>query len=403
MQNVLVQFLSAGLLPIGEDDEKLKLLEAAALDLSKKIKAAPIQAYRIAIVSLSDQIPDSDPIFEMAGEVIRSKWQTITNKIGPNPIQVYRAVLLRAIELAATESVKLRYATLLVEKNQSLLHQDFKSTAPIKEMLANFERDLIEEFSEIWVNPINSSFPKLSTKLKKTIVNKEELSVGLSRAVGPTDKTGKAHSNPNPHWSNVGQPWSFEFVERAADAIGSLVQSSLKNYAEDVQEVFRETLQDVVQVIEGLSVRDAKAELLWIKASLYSPSCRRSFKELNDAELVLHSALDVSRAVSSMAPPSAEYYLRNLVEELAPNKKMKSSTWVASVGPILIKYSEGKEIAADQQPTKGRRSLLDVALRGYQEDKFSEQTGFSTSVEDSLSELAVKTYREFQIRKLLKP
>ena len=39
MQTILTGFLNAGLLPIGEDDEKLKLLEAAAVDLAKGIKA----------------------------------------------------------------------------------------------------------------------------------------------------------------------------------------------------------------------------------------------------------------------------------------------------------------------------------------------------------------------------
>jgi hypothetical protein len=38
MQSVLSEFLAAGLLPIGEEDEKLRLLESAAGELVKKIK-----------------------------------------------------------------------------------------------------------------------------------------------------------------------------------------------------------------------------------------------------------------------------------------------------------------------------------------------------------------------------
>ena len=44
MQTILSGFLTAGLLPIGEDDEKLKLLEPAAANLAKQIKEIPLLA-----------------------------------------------------------------------------------------------------------------------------------------------------------------------------------------------------------------------------------------------------------------------------------------------------------------------------------------------------------------------
>src|SRR5882724_10379976 len=114
MQNILTGFLRANLLPIGEDDEKLKFLEAAALELAKRIKATPIIAHRFALVGLDERVSVSDPVHEAAGQAVIDKWQTMTNKTGPNPIQVYRAVILRSLEIAATDSRNIASALLLV-------------------------------------------------------------------------------------------------------------------------------------------------------------------------------------------------------------------------------------------------------------------------------------------------
>jgi hypothetical protein len=48
MQSVLSEFLAAGL-RIGEEDEKLRLLESAAGELVKKIKGAPLLLHRFAL------------------------------------------------------------------------------------------------------------------------------------------------------------------------------------------------------------------------------------------------------------------------------------------------------------------------------------------------------------------
>lgn len=401
MQTILTGFLSANLLPIGEDDEKLKLLEDAAVDLVKQIKAEPILAYRLALVGLDEMVPAEDPVHKLVGDSVTAKWQTMINKTGAAPVQVYRAVMLRALEITAADSPDVRFAITLVARNQPAGHVEGKAKEAITAMLTGFESGVVDELIETWVNPVDMSLPKLSAKVKKPQVSKDDLSLALARASGPSDKDGRALDKPNPHWPNAGQPWSFEFVGRATDAIYAAIQSGTKGYTEEMQESLRETLETWAHGLERLALRDAKAELLWIRTSQYSPSARASYRGMSTHDLVMNAVLDTSRAVSAVAPPSVEHFLRELVASLAP-KRVRISTLLTAIGPKLSLTPEGQAIIADKTlAAVGRRGLLDIAVRPSDTQSFEEQAGVPANFEEAEGDLAVRLYRELQIRKLL--
>lgn len=400
MHDILSRFLAAGLLPIGEDDEKLKLLEDAAVEITAQIIAKPLLAYRLTLIGLDDRITGTDPALKKAEEVVLSKWHTITNKIGASPVQVYRAVILRALELAVEEKPSLNHAVCLIAQNETMPYSMGKERQAIDAMLEQFDGDSAEELTEVWVNPVGLSFPKLAGKIKKAQINKEELAAAIARAAGPNDKDGKVLTNANPHWPNSGEPWSKEFVGRATEAIYVAIQSASKGFAEEMQEALSEIVQGLLKGIERLAVRDAKSELLWIRTSMYSPSARGSYKELTPINLVFHAALDVSRAVACIAPPSVEYFLRDLVASLT-KKKLELSEVLTAIGPKLTALPEAQTILNDPLPASGRRTWLDVAVRANGAANFEEHTGVSNAHEESAGELAVKFYRELQIRKLL--
>ena len=401
MQTILVEFLKAGLLPIGEDDEKLKLLEAASDDLAKEIKAQPLLAYRLALVGLDQRVSATDPVHQMAGAAIQKRWQTIFNKVGAGPVQVHRAVILRAIQIAADDNARMQAAMTFVARNQPSEARDDKCGDAISAMFVEFEKAVAAEIPQIWINSVDLSLPKLSPKAKKSQVNKEELALSLSRAAGPTDKSGKALPTPNPHWPNEGQPWSIAFVDRATDAIAAAIQSGAKAHADEIQDAFREGFQGLVSGIEQLVVRDAKTELLWIRASLYSSSAHAGLRALEQHQMIFHAALDVSRIVHAIAPPSVEYFLRDLVAEVSTKKAMRLSKLLGSIGDGLLAQPEGIAISKDLLPANGRRSWLDIAVRSDAQSSFEDKSGVVETYEDSPGELAVKLYRELQIRKLL--
>lgn len=399
MQTILNKFLAAGLLPIGEDDEKLTLLEQASQSLSSKIKKTPLLTYRLAMVGLDAKVPGEDPAYGLVSESVLEQWQTIVNRVGAKSVQVYRAVILRAIEIAAEENSNVAPAVLLVAENQHSPHYGTGEKDVVLSLLNSFNEARAQETNEIWIKAVDFAVLKLS-KTKRNQLNKDDLSLALSRAVGPKDKDNRPLNAPNPHWPNAGEPWANEFVGRATDAISSAIQNSAKLHAEELQEALREIIAEIATDIEKMSIRDAKSELLWIRASMYSPSAKCGYKDLDNNRLILHAALDVSRSVNQVAPTSVEYFLRSLVNVLPLNKTRLTSLldWVRT------EFIEGPEIElikADPLPVLGRRSLLDFAIRPSTKGTFEEQTGFPEKYEEATSELAVKFYREIQIRKLL--
>jgi hypothetical protein len=402
MQTILTGFLAANLLPIGDDDEKLNLLDEAAADLAKRLESAPILAYRFALVGFDERALVTDPVCKLVADAVTARWQTIANKIGAGPVQVYRAVMLRALELVAAKRPEFRQAILLLARNQPPGAMEGKATEAVRAMLAGFDGSVSDEMNRTWVNAVDMSLPKLSAKLKKPAGIKEDLSLGLSRAVGPNDKEGRQVTNPNPHWPTTGQTWAQEFAPRATEAIHTAVQNAAKGFAEDMQEALKETVVGWSDALNRLAVRDAKAELLWIRTSLYSPAAGAGYRDLQPPELALYAVLDISRAVAANAPPSVEYFLRELVTSQKPDR-VRLADLLAVIGPKLATLSEGKAIAAAEQlPVEGRRSWLDFAVRPAAAGaSFEEQTGVPGAFEDGLAEIAVKLYRELQVRKLL--
>src|SRR4051812_12020071 len=164
MNNILSGFLSANLLPIGEDDEKLRLLDSAANALAKEIAAHPPLAYRCALVGLDERVPASDPVHTKVGEVIATKWLTMTNKTGAGPVQVHRAVLLRAIEIAGTESRDLRFAMTLISRSLGSVSQGDKAERPVAAMLANWGSAVADDLNKAWVNTVDMSLPRFAGK-----------------------------------------------------------------------------------------------------------------------------------------------------------------------------------------------------------------------------------------------
>ena len=400
MTTILQDFLAAGLLPIGDDDDKLNLLESASQALSEKITEAPLLAFRFTLVGLDKAVPAGDPVHQLAAETVRSKWQTIANKVGASPVQVYRAVILRAIEIAAAENSKIEPAVFLISENQGLSSVGDAEKDAVAAMIQRFAISSSKMVTDAWASVPDLSLSRLATKIKKAQVNKEELAAGFGRAVGPKGKDGQPTANGNPQWPNAGEPWALEFSSRAAEAVAAAIQNSAKIYADELQDLVREALLGFTKNIEKLAVRDAKADLLWIRSSLYSPSANQGYRKLNLIDFLLHSVLDVSRSVTSIVPASVEFFLRDLVESLH-SEELTLSEALSGMSSKLADTPEAQWILKDTLGDSGRRSLLGVALKLNVSESFAIQTGYPAERKELISELAVRLYRELQVYKLL--
>lgn len=403
MQNILSSFLNAGLLPIGEDDEKLKLLDAAATELAKKLNESALLVYRFVLVALYDKAKATDPVLLMAEAEVKSKWSTIVNKLGPSPIQVYRAVILRAVEIAATENNIIKGAAQLIASNEPTLHSQGKERDIIEALMAEFSQSFETKAYSDWIAPINLTVSKLIGKAKKALLTKEALTLAVAASVGPVDKAGKAIVNSNPHWPDVGQEWAIEYSSRISDGLFNILQNYSKSIVDELQEAIRETLAMLVDGFERSSIRDAKSELLWLKFSMFSPSGGRSFRGMSPNELLFHAVMDIAAIVSPHSPPSVEYFLRELVGNVS-SAEMPLKSVLSDFGHRLQlpeTATRFSTIFEDSLVSTGRRSWLDLALRPSLEENFEDEAGVSINHTEQLGEYAVKFYKEIQARKIL--
>jgi hypothetical protein len=400
MHTILSRFLAAGLLPIGEDDEKLKLLAAASDDLAGRVNANPLLTHRLTLAGLDSRISNTDPALKVGEEAVLNKWHTITNKVGPTPVQVYRAVILRALEVVGSAKPPVAQAIALIARNEPALHLADSERDAVTPMLRQFEASASTDLVQKWVAAGDVVLPKLVGKVKKPQLSKEELTAALARAAGPNDKAKAALSNANPNWPDAGQPWSHEFVARASDAIYNAIQTASKAFVDELQEGVRDSLQHLSRNIEQMAIRDAKSELLWIRASMYSPSAAASYRDLSPTDLIIHAALDVSQAVSHNAPPSVEFFLRDLVGPLQ-KKRFRLGEVLRAISAKISVSPEAQTFLSDPLPPNGRRAWLDLAIRLSSGISFEQQAGVPEDYEDHAGEFAVRFYRELQIRKLL--
>jgi hypothetical protein len=95
-----------------------------------------------------------------------------------------------------------------------------------------------------------------------------------------------------------------------------------------------------------------------------------------------------------------EFFLRDLIATL-PKKSLNLAEVLPIVGEKLGTLPEGQLINSDTWPVSGRRTWLDVAIRQKGTNPFEEQTGVPPDHEETAADLAVKFYRELQVRKLL--
>lgn len=97
IDDVLLKFLTKGLINVGGDDEKLGHLRQTAVDLAEVLEKTPAKAMPFALVAFDPDVPPTDPTIVEVEEALRKHWQTYVNTFSDTPIMVFRAMLLYAL------------------------------------------------------------------------------------------------------------------------------------------------------------------------------------------------------------------------------------------------------------------------------------------------------------------
>jgi hypothetical protein len=151
----------------------------------------------------------------------------------------------------------------------------------------------------------------------KSEVTAKDFLAEIFAAAGPTDSTGAATVNPNPHWSNSAQQWSHEFAPRMAAAIAkavnlgtSRISSSVGDSVQSNLSSFETQLKDKLNAVEALESAMARIhqssrmrlDLLWWSQARYSSSQHSGYSSLNESVAAFVAAVDLSKLVLLVRP-----------------------------------------------------------------------------------------------------
>lgn len=411
---MLQEFLNANLLPI-TDEGYFEKIKKTADQLTKKLNKNKAKVLSYTLTALDPEIPaDNADVIEVK-ELITKNWSTFTTNSKDTPITFIRAVMLEALQAISNET-SIACLIWLTGRN---IQQQFKLIGKEKQLIENFLLSLGNKVeitaNENWSLPTEAKLKKLSVEIKElTNVSLDKLTLQklFVFASGPHDNQSQVpFENPNPHWPNTGQSWSYEFPPRAATAISQIVNKALKEQATaintnqtQIQEAVNKLLsQTQSEILERNSLLQMRTQLLWWKESCYSNSLNQSYRGQTNGLLQIALANDYSSFVPEIYPTSADYFLREVHRAL-----VKDESKNIKVSEILKQVEFSKEVLknifAEQSEEFGRISLLNfikgIVWDKYTSEQFKSLVGFDETVEMTLTELTIWLFHDLQALKI---
>lgn len=347
-KSLLQRFFDASLIPADTDDERLGHYQATAVDLAKRFGETPSDAVSASRVAIDPNCPASDPWFAVVQDAVKVHWKTFLANHHDAPRQICRAILLEALSIAVAEDENLSAA--VWNSTSSLLpHLGSGQEQTITHEFISKLGDECEAYSSgVWQLGGSSGGkpPVFEIKLpavKTSKVDEAELTNGMSDAAGPHNAQSKNFGNHNPHWPNTGNHWSYEFAPRAARAIAAEVNKALtavspmlKGVSEQLDPALNKYATALGKwVIDSTQRNEQFTTLLWWKQALYSPSLKRSYRELSPTDIAIAVSFDISAVSGAPVPVSAEFFLREVIYALVPdNPRLTLAEMVEAIKAI---------------------------------------------------------------------
>lgn len=427
----LQKSLGIGMLTIAEDDEKLQYLVKTSQDIAKNLQKKKKDIINYTLVALDPNAHPDDRVLEQVEGILKKHWKTFRNKFPDTPRQMLRPIILQALYSIGKKNPLI--ASIIWLTGTSFL--PFVITGREKEIYDDFlsqmgtiaENKAIKEWSSSY------DFPSISlsviefdlSKVKTPRVNETKLATFMAMASGPQDQQGQPGEDPNPHWPNQGQPWSFDFAPRVAKGIARVVNESYSSLLTSITESLKKSGKDltdytsaidsavrasVEQMAHAAVVNERRNLLLWWKETLYSTSQNLSYRSLEVPAAVLTMAFDLYNQVPEYCPQSVEYLLRETVREVLMGHKEKAMNNM-SFNDFFKQLQSIKErtnlldIFSGSKQESCRISMLSFIENVLTEGKFNpkdmlSQTGIKADSENEPDNLCVWIFRDLQARRL---
>jgi hypothetical protein len=416
--NFLQSTLKSGLFDIGDSDERLKWLQQSVTALVKLLKKDYSLLPNYALVALDPNILDKEPILNDVEEIVTKYWTALRGKYPDMPKNIHRGVILNALmELGSEDPVAARiiyltstnffpYAKLGKEKD--IVHTLLTELGEIAEKHAVEEWSLIEEEPKLRLGKL---------KIDDLQFGKIELDDKIVR-----NKLNEALSNsPSGHGPNHGlhQPqYKEHFKEKTTEAITqsfdsafsdlnkALNPSAIEDPINKFFTAFKKSLdENLKSSFASILAVERRSKLLWWKETLYSPSLKKSYREVSNPVLPILMGRDLNEQVAEITPISVDYLLRDTLLILNEKKceKIKFKDFFNSLTKDSTK-SEVTNLLPEINDSDGRISVTDFIIHFLNEKAklkdFTERTGIKQDDEVSIEDLSVTIFHDLLTKRL---
>lgn len=425
---ILLQFLEAGVVDVGADDAKLQKLRDTAQNLAAALKKAPAQAVGWTLVACDPEVASSDPVITNAWAMLKANWATVANIYqGGIPVAVLRAVLLDALMQVSLEDDSVAVSVANSARNM-LPHMALGDEAEVWRRAVKQIEDQADARAEsewttpeaIHIAPMAYEAPsgiKIVQEVK--VVNREDLQPKILSATVPTGGT-----SPNPYWPYNQQQcsnWGIEFSKRMSVAIGDAIDSVAKanaidpiDLSEPLSELAKNVSSYVGQAMTAFSGAtiglQRRTNLIWWKETLYSPSTRVSYRTMESFTAASMMALDLFNQVPTFSPASVSAFLSEAILQLP-----EASSWKEISVPVVVKRlltdplcQPLHEVAKQLAPSsEGRVPLLAILAHSSADavakTAFREASGLDEHVTMSPNAWGTHLFRELQAARATRP
>lgn len=419
-EDVLLRFLSNGLIDVGGDDAKLDRLRSAATDLAAALKKTPSKAASYALVAFDPEAPADDPVICEALEALKARWATYVNTFATTPVAVVRAMLLDALAGAAADDDRIGIAFVASARNALPFMEAGDERAIWADVVATIEARVDARAEAEWATPDAITVPAMvfdppaaiAVRTSPVSINEQALAKRVAAAIGPTDGAGQA-TGGNQFWPNQAQAWAGEFRDGLSQLLaetfaivakGSVIspidlESPLGALAEAVSSHVHNTLSAVSAATAGLQRRTA---LIWWKEALYSQTAQVSYRSLSGPSAAALMAFDLHKQVPTYSPSSVPAFLFEAVATLpgSDDDRTYALSDLVAEARTEDRLTKLREEAGELVSVpEGRGPVLALIAHAGASDRgmdFRSLTGVPEDAQLTLASWATWIFREFQ-------
>lgn len=424
----LTDLLSAGLIKdLAGDDERFAKIERATVKVAKEFNERPVLLIDGILAGINPDVPAKDPAIVLAEQALVSEWKTMHSVYPNSPIGLLRAILLAAAEQA--DAGPRPAIVWLTAADMLPLLRPGNEGPIVRRMLTEFATKTeklalasasINHSDEI-LSPILSPVPAQNPRA----VDRDNLLLLVAAAAGPDYRSdGRSLPDPNPGWptNQTARTWSADF----ADRMHSLLADELDTLSSELGERQRQLVEQLTGALDGQrtwmleaikhshtrsQAEEVRLNVLWWSEALYSPTLRRSYRELPPPLAAVVMAIDLLDQVPKPTPASVAHLLAEVVHRLpgsAHDRKYE-------LRPLLIELHAARDELPDdwsnERPprTRGRLSLRDLVFASISASSGTtdasvasaiHQAGLAPDVALSLPTLARAVFRQEQAVRL---